>query len=95
MPLRNTEYHIIFSSTAVRFYDRTGRASLGEDHPGSPINELTNRVEVTGVTGGLGHYVQNDIAHVFVPPVGPPILGPPFRWGIQGCAGDGCRALSS
>jgi len=48
-----------------------------EDDVLSPVEELTDRVEVAGVRSRLNHHVQRDGAHVGEPDPGvsPPVLG--------------------
>src|ERR1017187_5679246 len=62
--------------------------SAGEDKPGPAVDKLAYRVEVTGMTGGLGYHVQDDLAQIVQPPAAEELLGPPGRRGIHGSSGD-------
>src|SRR5262245_59624801 len=57
--------------------------SLGQDKPLSAVDELTRRVEMTGVTGGLRNHVQHNLPQRVKPPVAEEFGRPPGRRGVQ------------
>lgn len=53
---------------AIQLAASSGSGS-GEDHPLAAIDEFAGRVEVPGVTGGLGDHVQQHLTQAGQPPV--------------------------
>lgn len=49
---------------------------------GTAIDQLTRRIEVTGVNRGLGHRVQDDLPHIRKPPADQ-VFRPPGRSRVQ------------
>ena len=62
--------------------------SLSQNKPGPTVDELTRRIDVSGVDCCLGKHVQDDLPEVVEPPVAEEFFGPPGGRGVQRGGGD-------
>lgn len=65
-----------------------GCASFGQDKPLPVVDELSRGVEMTGVTCGLRHDMEDDLPQAVQSPIPEEVGWPQGRCGIQGNVGD-------
>ena len=61
---------------------------VGQDKPLAAVDQLSNRVQMSGVHGSFGDDVQHRLLQIVEPPIGPAFRRPVRRWVVERCCID-------